>query len=779
MGEGIITSETQLRSHLSKAHPALSSQEITSEVQSASELVFSRFGRERCPFCLTLPASTPGQYFSHIGRHLQEVALAAIPMSLMSEDTGSLEGLDDSDDEVQREGISMESAGMTDSQTPAASKNTDENDRNLRSILSESIDRNISSVIEVVKRLREVCESDNDIVFVTAGHFTDICAILKTILTWHMTENSGQEIIPQLYEDISISLDICAILVKVIFGQLSESGCMPGLKGKQKIRYVWLEDVLKEHLLRLEDLVRTLRLLLTICRRRTLADQSKLLAIPTSRKIIEKGRAEMVEIDEQMTMPPQDLSVLQNVDSFPWKLPDDMRVEKEEHAEIYPGSLSGPGDPFATIVSIMEITHLVERLHDYGKDQYSTKSGRLAFDESVEELFAIVKRFEVRSKSVACDNDLLWRQIERSNDTDTLQAIKSAIEDALHESRPSRGFRANARRLLNRRDAKGSQITVEKVKEWTAKIRSILDNDHSIVARDHQQDSGSRPRDGERRAYAERAAKAEQEALRRANRLADSEYFEGEKKPRPRIAKKALRQFEAVDTSMRRPQQQLEESESDLSRRRRIEYEKVERLVLEERSRRRQQQEQQIQQLEDSERDRIQRERIEHKEVRRLELEERSRRRQQQEQQLQQLEESERDRIQRKHIKYEEVERLVLEERSRRRQQQEQQLQQLEESERDRIQRERIEHEEVRRLELEERRGRSQQQQENEERDRIQRERIRYGEVRRLEIEKRQRRRQQQLQQLEESEEEISQRERIRQEEMRGIEWENTARRSQ
>ena len=677
MGEGIITCETQLRSHLSKAHPALSPQEITSEVQSASELVFSRFGRERCPFCLTVPASTPGQYFSHIGKHLQEVALAAIPISLTSE-TGGLEGLDDSDDEVQGEGILMESSGMADSQNPAASKNTDENDRNLRSNLSESIDRNISSVDEVVKRLREVCESDNDIVFITAGHFTDLCAILEAILTWHMTENSGKEIIPQLHKDISIRLDKCAILVKVIFGQLSESGYMPGFKGKQKIRYIWLEDVLKRQLLRLEYLVRALRLLLIICRRRTSADQTKLLAIPARREIIEKVGTKIMELDDRTTMLPQDLSVHQDVDTTPRKPPDDMLT-----------------------VSIMEITHLVENLHHYGKDRYSTESGRLAFDESVEELFAMVKRFEVRSKSVACDDDLLWRQIERSNDTDTLQAIKSAIDDALHESRTSRGFRANARRLLNLRNAKGSQITVEKVKEWTAKIRSILDDDHSIVAPDHQQDSGSRPRDGERRAYAERAAKAEQEALRRANRLADSEYFEGEKTQRSRTGNQVMRRLEVVDTSMRRPQQQLEESESDKLRRRRIAYEEVRRLELEERSRRRQQQEQQqLQQLEESERDRIQRERIENEEVRRLELEERRARSQQQQQ-----ENEERDRIQRERIRYGEVRRLEIEKRQRRRKQQ---LQQLEESEREISQRERIRQEEMRVIEWENTARRSQ-----------------------------------------------------------------------
>ncbi len=676
MGEGIITCETQLRSHLSKAHPALSPQEITSEVQSASELVFSRFGRERCPFCLTVPASTPGQYFSHIGKHLQEVALAAIPISLTSE-TGGLEGLDDSDDEVQGEGILMESSGMADSQNPAASKNTDENDRNLRSNLSESIDRNISSVDEVVKRLREACESDNDIVFITAGHFTDLCAILEAILTWHMTENSGKEIIPQLHKDISIRLDKCAILVKVIFGQLSESGYMPGFKGKQKIRYIWLEDVLKRQLLRLEYLVRALRLLLIICRRRTSADQTKLLAIPARREIIEKVGTKIMELDDRTTMLPQDLSVHQDVDTTPRKPPDDMLT-----------------------VSIMEITHLVENLHHYGKDRYSTESGRLAFDESVEELFAMVKRFEVRSKSVACDDDLLWRQIERSNDTDTLQAIKSAIDDALHESRTSRGFRANARRLLNLRNAKGSQITVEKVKEWTAKIRSILDDDHSIVAPDHQQDSGSRPRDGERRAYAERAAKAEQEALRRANRLADSEYFEGEKTQRSRTGNQVMRRLEVVDTSMRRPQQQLEESESDKLRRRRIAYEEVRRLELEERSRRRQQQEQQqLQQLEESERDRIQRERIENEEVRRLELEERRARSQQQQ------ENEERDRIQRERIRYGEVRRLEIEKRQRRRKQQ---LQQLEESEREISQRERIRQEEMRVIEWENTARRSQ-----------------------------------------------------------------------
>lgn len=631
MGGGIITSEAQLRSHLSMAHPALSPQEITSEVHSASELVYSRCRRRRCPFCLTLPASTPGQYFSHIGRHLQEVALAAIPMSLMPEDTGSLEGLDDSDGEVQREDVSRVSSGMADSQVPAASVSTDEDDYFSRIIMIDSIVNNISSVIGVVKRLQEATESYNDIVDSTASHFTDLRSTLKTLLTWHTTENSGKEITPQLHEDIYLSLNACAILVKVILGQLYESDYMPRLEARPMIEYRWLEDVLKGNRFRLEDLVRALRLLLTICRCRTLADQNQLLAMPASREIIEKVRTEMMELDDRTTKLPQDSLVHLDADPIPRESPDDMRLRMEEQEEDYSYR---QGLSVATIKSITDIALLVENLADYGKDWHKDRRERLAFDESVEELSAIVKRFEVISESLARDGDLERGQIERSKDFDRLQTIESSIHDALLESR-SRGFTASARRLLSLRDTRASPISIGEVKGWTANISSMLDKDHYLVARDHQQKSrSSSPRskyeaevdasDRERRAYAERAAKAEREALRRATRLADFEYFEGQRIQRSRIGNKVMRRLEAVNTSMRRPQQQLEESEGDKIQRERLKYEEVRRLEIE--KRRRRQKQLQLQQLEESERNRIQRERIKYEEVRRLEIEERRRR---------------------------------------------------------------------------------------------------------------------------------------------------------
>ena len=91
-----------------------------------------------------------------------------------------------------------------------------------------------------------------------------------------------------------MSLSCCAILIRVIDDKLNESGYTSGLK--QKIRYLWLENILKEYISNLEGQVRALQLLLTIFQCRTATEKREILANRESRTIIEQLRTETASL---------------------------------------------------------------------------------------------------------------------------------------------------------------------------------------------------------------------------------------------------------------------------------------------------------------------------------------------------------------------------------------------------------------------------------------------------------------------------------------------------
>ena len=53
------------------------------------------YNDQECPFCSEGIAKTKSEFFSHVGRHLQEVSLASIPHSAFMEQNAEL--IDDSD----------------------------------------------------------------------------------------------------------------------------------------------------------------------------------------------------------------------------------------------------------------------------------------------------------------------------------------------------------------------------------------------------------------------------------------------------------------------------------------------------------------------------------------------------------------------------------------------------------------------------------------------------------------------------------------------------------
>jgi hypothetical protein len=63
---------------------------------------------EPCPFCLTAPAQTQRSFATHVGRHLQDISLAALPNLNLSPDSeeeeeGDTDGDDDNDNEDSKD----------------------------------------------------------------------------------------------------------------------------------------------------------------------------------------------------------------------------------------------------------------------------------------------------------------------------------------------------------------------------------------------------------------------------------------------------------------------------------------------------------------------------------------------------------------------------------------------------------------------------------------------------------------------------------------------------
>ena len=151
----------------------------------------------------------------------------------------------------------------------------------------------ISGITKLAKSLNEVRDSYNNVALNTtlvASSLSTIRAALEALHEWRSNDQETADHSKQLDKDLEVSLSCCAILITVIDGKLGESGYKPGMK--QKIRYVWLEDILKEYLSNLEGQVRALQLLLTIYQCKTATEQRQKLERAESRRIIENVRAE-------------------------------------------------------------------------------------------------------------------------------------------------------------------------------------------------------------------------------------------------------------------------------------------------------------------------------------------------------------------------------------------------------------------------------------------------------------------------------------------------------
>ena len=201
----------------------------------------------------------------------------------------------------------------------------------------------IDSVTKVAKRLNEIKESYNNVALNTAlvaSQLYTIRAALEALYAWRASDRDSTGPSRQLDEDLGMSVSCCAILIRVIDGKLDESGYMPGLK--QKIKYLWLENILKEYVSNLEGQVRALQLLLTIFQCRTETEKRQKLANEESRTIIKQVRAETASlalgnIDSQdaASVLSLDPSVTFDIDSILLKSPAYKRVYGDTRPRLH------------------------------------------------------------------------------------------------------------------------------------------------------------------------------------------------------------------------------------------------------------------------------------------------------------------------------------------------------------------------------------------------------------------------------------------------------------
>ena len=224
----------------------------------------------------------------------------------------------------------------------------------------------IENVTKVAKRLNEVRESYNNVALNTtlvASQLSTIRAALEALYEWRASDQDSTGPSRQLDKDLGMSLSCCAILISVIDGKLDDSGYMPGLK--QKIKYLWLEDILKEYISNLEGQVRALQLLLTIFQCRTATEKRQKLATEESRTIIEQVRVETASLaleskdfQDAASMLSLDPSVTLDIDSILMKSPAYKRVYGDVRLRMAPPISANPIENFEQAKSPIPISLL-------------------------------------------------------------------------------------------------------------------------------------------------------------------------------------------------------------------------------------------------------------------------------------------------------------------------------------------------------------------------------------------------------------------------------------
>ena len=123
----------------------------------------------------------------------------------------------------------------------------------------------ITSVTTLAKNLSDFRAKYKNVglsTMLVASHLKTIEFALQQIAKLRKKALQSGEQIRELDEGMDVSLNCCAILITVLENKLGEANEQPNTK--EKLRYVWLEDTLKEYVSNLDGQVRNLQMLLSI-----------------------------------------------------------------------------------------------------------------------------------------------------------------------------------------------------------------------------------------------------------------------------------------------------------------------------------------------------------------------------------------------------------------------------------------------------------------------------------------------------------------------------------
>lgn len=96
----IFDSLEEFKLHLNEFHATPVSDSV---VQLAEKRLPHTIGTVKCPLCLKVPGSTEASYFLHVSKHMESIALGALPRE---PDEPQETGPDDSDSDISRQGTS-------------------------------------------------------------------------------------------------------------------------------------------------------------------------------------------------------------------------------------------------------------------------------------------------------------------------------------------------------------------------------------------------------------------------------------------------------------------------------------------------------------------------------------------------------------------------------------------------------------------------------------------------------------------------------------------------
>lgn len=123
----------------------------------------------------------------------------------------------------------------------------------------------IGCVGKLAKRINEYRDKYKNVSLYTTLAVTQLSTIraaLEAIAEWRLTSNEDTPATRKLDDVFAESLRGCAVLITVIDTKLGEANPDPGVK--DKLKHLWIEDVLKEYMSNLEGQVQGLQLLLSI-----------------------------------------------------------------------------------------------------------------------------------------------------------------------------------------------------------------------------------------------------------------------------------------------------------------------------------------------------------------------------------------------------------------------------------------------------------------------------------------------------------------------------------